>query len=208
MLYCDILTSLDNTLGDVLQMTWPMLFISMVLIASVRIAYLYKRKEEFILHKEILLLSFVLYILCMFQVVTSQDINTVTGNNFVPFREIFRYDFGGRLFVKNIIGNVLMFVPYGFFATLYADLKKNKSAFLLVALASISIECTQLMIGRIFDVDDIILNVLGGMIGFWFYRSMDKLADSLPRFFRSKIFKDIMSVLIFVLMIVYIIWRL
>ena len=52
MLYCDILTSLDNTLGDVLQMTWPMLFISMVLIASVRIAYLYKRKEEFVLHKD------------------------------------------------------------------------------------------------------------------------------------------------------------
>ena len=208
MLYCDILTSLDNALGDVLQMTWPMLFISMVLIASVRIAYLYKKKEEFVLHKEILLLTFVLYILCMFQVVTSQDINTVSGNNFIPFKEIFRYDFGSRLFVKNIIGNVLMFIPYGFFATMYADLRKNKSAFFLVALASLSIECTQLMIGRIFDVDDILLNVLGGMIGFWFYRSMDKLGDNLPKFFKSKIFKDIMAVLIFLLMIVYIIWRL
>lgn len=208
MLWCDILTSLDNTLGDVLQMTWPMLFISMVLIASVRIAYLYKRKEEFILHKEILLLTFVLYILCLFQVVTFEDINTVSGNNFIPFKEIFRYDFGGRLFVKNIIGNVIMFVPYGFFATLYADLKKGRSAFLLVALASISIECTQLMIGRIFDVDDILLNVIGGMLGFYFYRSMDKLADCLPKFFKSKLFLDIISVLIFVLMILYIIWRL
>lgn len=208
MLYCDILTSLDNTLGDVLQMTWPMLFISMVLIASVRIAYLFKRKEEFILHREILLLTFVLYILCLFQVVTSQDINTVTGNNYIPFKEIFRYDFGGRLFVKNIIGNVLMFVPYGFFATLYADLRKGKSAFFLVLLASLSIECTQLMIGRIFDVDDILLNVLGGMIGFWFYRSMDKFADTMPKFFKSKLFLDILSVLVFGLMIVYIIWRL
>jgi len=208
MLYCDILTSLDNTLGDVLQMTWPMLFISMVLIASVRIAYLYKKKEEFVLHKEILLLTFVLYILCMFQVVTSQDINTVSGDNFIPFKEIFRYDFGSRLFVKNIIGNVLMFIPYGFFATMYADLKKNKSALFLVALASFSIECTQLMIGRIFDVDDILLNVLGGMIGFWFYRSMDKLGDVLPKFFKSKLFKDIIAVFIFLFVIVYIIWRL
>lgn len=208
MLYCDILNSLDSTLGDVLQMTWPMLFISMVLIASVRIAYLYKRKEEFVLHKEILLLTFVLYILCLFQVVTFQDINTVSGNNFIPFKEILRYHFGNRLFVKNIIGNVIMFVPYGFFATLYADIKKGRNAFLLVALASISIECTQLMIGRVFDVDDILLNVAGGMLGFYFYRSLDKLAGSLPKFFRSKLFLDIMSVLIFVLMIVYIIWRL
>lgn len=208
MLCCDILTSLDNTLGDVLQMTWPMLFISMVLIASVRIAYLYKRKEEFILHREILLLTFVLYILCMFQVVTSQDINMVTGNNFIPFKEIMRYPFGEYLFVKNIIGNVIMFVPYGFFATLYADIRKGKNAFLLVALASISIECTQLMIGRIFDVDDILLNVMGGMLGFYFYRSLDKLAETLPKVFKSKIFLDIISVLIFVLMIVYIIWRL
>jgi len=208
MFYCDILTSLDNTLGDVLQMTWPMLFISMVLIASVRIAYLCKRKEELILHKEILLLTFILYILCLFQVVTSQDINTVTGNNYIPFKEIFRYDFGGRLFVKNIIGNVIMFVPYGFFATLYADLRKGRSAFLLVALASLSIECTQLMIGRIFDVDDILLNVMGGMIGFYFYRSMDKFASTLPKFFKSKIFLDIISVVIFILMILYIIWRL
>lgn len=208
MMACDILTSLDNTLGDVLQMTWPMLFISMVLIASVRIAYLYKKKEEFVLHKEILLLTFVLYILCLFQVVTAQDINTVSGNNFIPFKEIFRYSFGDHLFVKNIIGNVIMFVPYGFFATLYADLKKPFSAFILVALASISIECTQLMIGRIFDVDDILLNVVGGMLGFFFYRSLDKLTDILPKFFKSKLFLDILSVAIFIFMIAYIIWRL
>lgn len=208
MLYCDILTSLDSTLGDVLQMTWPMLFISMVLVASVRIAYLFKRKEEFVLHREILLLTFMLYILCLFQVVTFQDINTVAGNNFVPFKEIFRYSFGNRLFVKNIIGNVIMFVPYGFFAALYADLKKGRSAFFLVALASVSIECTQLMIGRIFDVDDILLNVLGGMLGFYFYRSMDKLSEVLPKFFRSKLFLDIMAVLIFLIVIVYIVWRL
>ena len=208
MLYCDILTSLDNTLGDVLQMTWPMLFISMVLIASVRIAYLSKRQEEFVLHKEILLLTFVLYILCLFQVVTFRDINTVSGNNFIPFKEIFRYDFGGRLFVKNIIGNVLMFIPYGFFATLYADIKKGRSAFVLVLLASLSIECTQLMIGRIFDVDDILLNVLGGMLGFLFYRSLDKLSNYLPKVFKSKMFMDILSVTIFLLAIFYVVWRL
>ena len=101
-----------------------------------------------------------------------------------------------------------MFVPYGFFATLYADIKKSKSALFLVLLASLSIECTQLMIGRIFDVDDILLNVTGGMIGFYFYRSMDKVISILPKFFKSKIFLDIITVIVFLLMILYIIWRL
>ena len=101
-----------------------------------------------------------------------------------------------------------MFVPYGFFATLYIDIKKGKNAFLLIALASISIECTQLMIGRIFDVDDIILNVLGGMIGFLLYRILDKLSQYLPKVFKSKISLDILSVVIFGLMIGYILWRL
>ncbi len=208
MLYCDILTSLDNTLGDVLQMTWPMLFISMVLVATVRLAYLFKKKEEFVLHREILLLTFMLYILCLFQIVTFQDINTVSGNNYIPFKEILRYDFGGRLFVKNIIGNVLLFIPYGFFATLYADIKKGRSAFLLVFLASLSIECTQLMIGRIFDVDDIILNVLGGMLGFFLYRALDKLSDKVPKLFKNRFFLDIVSVGIFLIAIFYVMWRL
>ena len=208
MLYCDILTSLDNTLGDVLQMTWPMLFISMVLVATVRLAYLFKKKEEFVLHREILLLTFMLYILCLFQIVTFQDINTVSGNNYIPFKEILRYDFGGRLFVKNIIGNVLLFIPYGFFATLYADIKKGRSAFLLVFLASLSIECTQLMIGRIFDVDDIILNVLGGMLGFFLCRALDKLSDKVPKLFKNRFFLDIVSVGIFLIAIFYVMWRL
>jgi len=208
MLYCDILSSLDKTLSDVLHMTWPMLFISIVLIASVRIAYLSKRKEDFILHKELLLLSFILYILCLFQIVTFQDANTVSGNNFIPFKEILRYEFGDRLFVKNIIGNVMLFIPYGFFATLYVDIKKGKNAFLLVLLASIAIEFTQLGIGRIFDVDDIILNVLGGMIGFYIYRVLDKIGTYLPKVFKSRLALDILSILIFGFMVSYIIWRL
>lgn len=208
MLYCDIWSSIDHTLSDVLHMTWPMLFISVVLIASVRIAYLSKRKEDFILHKELLLLSFVIYILCLFQIVTSQDINTLNGNNFVPFKEIFRYEFGDRLFVKNIIGNVILFIPYGFFASLYVNIKKGKTAFFLVLLASVAIEFTQLGIGRVFDVDDIILNVLGGMIGFYIYRMLDKISNYLPKVFKSRVALDIYTVIIFVLMVGYIIWRL
>ncbi|MBD9097984.1 hypothetical protein EGP98_00030, partial [bacterium] len=55
-----------------------------------------------------------IYILCLFQVVTFQDATYNTGNNLIPFKEIFRYSLGSRLFIKNVLGNVVMFMPYGF----------------------------------------------------------------------------------------------
>lgn len=200
--------SLDRTLVEVLRMTWPMIFISIVLVSSVRITYLMKHKEEFVFYKEMLLLVFMIYILGLFQVVTMGDINTTGGNNLVPFREILRYDFGGRLFVKNIVGNVIMFIPYGFFASMYAHIKKPTSAVLIVSLASISIEATQLLIGRIFDIDDIILNVVGGMVGFYLYLLLDKLASISPNIFKSKLFLNIVTVMLLGLTIGYIVWRL
>lgn len=202
-----MLNSLDKTLIEVLHMTWPMIFISVVLIASVRVMYLFKHKENFVFYKEMLLLIFMIYILCLFQVVTIGDINIGGENNFVPFREIMRYHFGSRLFVKNTIGNVIMFIPYGFFASLYGEIKKPFQALGIILLASIAIEGTQLLIGRIFDIDDLLLNVIGGMIGFCFYFFMDKIASLAPNVFRSKIFLNVITVIILMLMVTYIIWR-
>ena len=203
-----MLNSLDKTIIGVLYMTWPMIFISIILISSVRIMYLIKHKESFVFYREMLLLIFMIYILCLFQVVTIGDINIGGSNNFIPFKQILRYNFGGRLFVKNIVGNVLMFIPYGFFASLYGEIKKPFHALGIVLLASISIEFTQLLIGRIFDIDDILLNVVGGMFGFLFYVSLDKLANLLPNVFKKEIFLNILTVLILVLTILYIVWRL
>lgn len=200
--------SLDKTIVEVLHMTWPMIFISVVLISAVRINYLFKHKEEFVFYKEMLMLIFIIYILCLFQVVTMGDINMTSGNNLVPFKEILRYDIGGRLFVKNIIGNVIMFIPYGLFLSMYADIKKPIKAVLTVLIASVSIETTQLLIGRIFDIDDIILNVSGGMIGFLMYLFLDKIASIAPNIFKSKLFLDIITFMLLGLTISYIIWRL
>ena len=131
--------SLDNTFTDVLEMTWPMILISVVLLSSIRLSYLLKSKKPFVLHKELLTLFFIIYILCLFQVVTFQDINSFGSNNFIPFREITRYTFGSRLFIKNIIGNMLMFIPYGFFVAYYSKIDDWKHSFCLVLIASLVI---------------------------------------------------------------------
>lgn len=190
--------SLYGNLKDVLEMTWPTLFISLVLLVSIRISYLIKNKVKFVFHREISLLLFVLYILCLFQVVTSQDINTLSGNNFTLFVEIFRYKIGSRLFIKNIVGNVVMFIPYGFFAGKYASKKNFFLSLFLVLLASISIECTQLAIGRVFDVDDIILNVIGGVIGYFIYVILDKIYSLLPKVFKKDWFLNLLAIILVV----------
>ncbi|MBQ7105037.1 MAG: VanZ family protein [Bacilli bacterium] len=197
---------IDTTFGEVLTMTWPTLFIAVVLVVTIRIGYLLKHKEEFVFYKEMLYLCFMLYILCLFQIVTAEDLNATNGNNFQLFNEIFRYQFGGRLFFKNIVGNVLMFVPYGFFASLYVDIKHPLKAFALIFAASLSIEITQLAIGRVFDVDDILLNVTGGMIGFIIYYLLDKISNLIP-ILKKEIVLNIITIIVLVSSVAFIIWR-
>ncbi len=202
-----IWNSFDATLKDVFEMTWPMILISVVLLSSLRVSYLLKSKEPFVLHKELITLFFIVYILCMFQVVTFQDVSNIGTNNYVPFREILRYNYGSRLFIKNIIGNMVMFVPYGFFVAYYSKSQSYKNALALIFIASLVIEVTQLAIGRVFDVDDILLNVIGGSIGFILYKLLDKLGNICPKIFKSNIFLDIFAIIMFILFALYVIRR-
>lgn len=172
--------NLANDLVLLMENTWPIVSTTIIAIISLRITYVIKNKSRFILHEELLTLLFVIYILMFFQVVTYQDVISY-GNNFIPFRELTRYTLWSRLFYKNIIGNILLFMPYGFFSSYYLKLDKKRLAFILILVLSLTIECVQLVIGRCFDVDDILLNLVGGMIGYFIYRFLDRITDKMSR---------------------------
>lgn len=93
------------------------------------------------------------------------------------FREIKRYclhwrTVGLKNFMINMPGNILAFAPFGFFLPY---LKKEYRRFWIVALMSFlfsqTIEVIQLVtkVGS-FDVDDILLNTIGGMLGYLSYK--------------------------------------
>lgn len=187
---------MGETIKNVIGFTWPMIFISIVIVVSLRLTYLYKNKKPLVIYKELLMLLFLVYALCLFQVVTFQDISGMGSNNFIPFKEIFRYNFGTRVFLKNILGNMLMFIPYGCFVSYSLKLEKPKSCFFLVLIASFSIEITQLVIGRVFDVDDILLNVMGGMIGYFCYRFLFIVWDKLPKICKKEWLLNIIVIII------------
>lgn len=191
-----------QSLLEIFGQVWPTVLISTVIAVSMRTAYLIKNKQKPIFYRELLNLIFIIYVLCLFYVVTFQDVGW-SSSNFVPFKEMFRYDFGSRLFIKNVLGNIIMFAPYGFFVSYYLHLKKPLPLFLLILLVSASIETTQLLIGRVFDIDDIILNIIGGIIGFLIYKFLDLINEHLPEVLKNPIVYNIIIVLCTVLIIMY-----
>ena len=72
--------------------------------------------------------------------------------------------------------NVIMLMPFGFLApTLFRDKRKLWKTALAGALFSILIEGSQLLNYRSTDVDDVILNTLGAVIGYGIYRLFSRL---------------------------------
>lgn len=193
-----------HTILNIALKVWPTIFLSIVILVSTRLVYLKRNKEKIILYKELLTLLFVIYVLCLFYIVTFQDVS-FNKSNFVLFREIFRYDFGSKLFIKNVIGNVILFLPYGFFMAYYLKLDRVRSIFGLSLLISLTIETTQLMIGRVFDIDDIILNVIGGIVGFYIYKLLTKINVRLPLVLKKPIIYNIIMVFLLTLFLVYLI---
>jgi len=193
---------MHNMFLEVIPDLIPIITIITVIACTLRITYLIKNKSKFIFHKELFSLIFILYIMCLFEVVTFQDINFGTSN-LIPFKEIFRYDIGSRLFFKNIIGNVLLFLPYGYFISYYLKNKKLLTTTILTAIVSTTIEIVQLNIGRTFDIDDIILNTIGGILGFVIYIFIEKIKIILPKLFQNDTFINIVVIVLIIIIIMY-----
>lgn len=69
----------------------------------------------------------------------------------------------------NFPGNILMFAPIGFFAGLLLDRPRWWKGGLSAFALSFFIESVQLIVSRGTDVDDLILNTLGGLVGYWLF---------------------------------------
>ncbi len=189
----------SNTLKDI----WPMLTIFLVVIISIRVTYVRVNHEKFIFHKEFLNLVFVVYALLLFQMLTNTELNTSGGLNLIPFTEILRYKVGTPGFNLNVIGNIAMFIPFGYFVSGYVKASKISHILFISTITSSTVEFVQHFIGRSFDVDDILLNVTGAIIGFLLYVGFSAIKKHLPRFFRSDTFYNILCIVLSILVVLY-----
>lgn len=109
--------------------------------------------------------------------------------NLIPFREIRRFIvyadlLGPMAVISNLFGNIVIFMPFGFLVPILGRKKRNSWFTSLLSFAlSLAVECIQLVTRTgCFDVDDIFLNTIGGMLGYLVYalvqRKRDRDADA------------------------------
>ena len=91
--------------------------------------------------------------------------------NFIPFTTIVPYLFGNQGVVIagiNLAGNVALLVPLGLLVPLVFRNGSWKKALTIAVAAGLSIELLQAVLRLgIFDIDDVMLNALGVMTGYW-----------------------------------------
>lgn len=183
---------------------WPSLVIVCVTLISIRFAYLKTHKERLHFYEEFWGLLAIVYMLLLYELVTRVDYNTVAGFNIVPFREILRYDFSSNLFYLNVVGNIVLFIPFGYMVASYIKPKKIWTNTIIAILVSGTIEFVQYHIGRSFDIDDIILNTVGCIIGFLIYVAFKAIGRHLPDFLKSDWFKNLICIIIAICILIYI----
>ncbi len=121
----------------------------------------------------VLYISFIIYFL-LFSEWYGRGAMREYRYNLVLFKEIkrfwiYREQLGWYAVFTNLFGNVLIFVPFGFFLPMASKYKYRSffSAIFYSFALSLCVETFQLLakVGS-FDVDDMMLNTLGGALGY------------------------------------------
>ena len=204
-----MMRNITNILTESIDNMWPMLTIFLVVIAVVRIAAIKSNNEKLVFYKEFSNLLFIIYILLLYNILTQveEKTNSFVGYNLVPFTEIFRYKIGSDAFFMNVVGNIVLFIPFGYFISTYIKPKKILPILIVSVISSATVEFVQLCIGRSFDVDDIILNSLGAIIGFLIYVALNAIKKYLPGIFAKDIIYNILCLIILIIMVLYLLSR-
>ena len=101
---------------------------------------------------------------------TGDSLGLFSGSfNFVPslYKYLIKSELSIGTWVRDmLIGNMLMFIPMGILLPLVFKKTNKKNIFIISILITLSIEILQPIIGRSFDIDDIIMNFIGIIIGY------------------------------------------
>ena len=153
-----------------------------------RFLKLKKNNSDINYKREILYLIFICYIVGLFNLVLVPrnfwDIiwyNIFYNFNENPFAGIFDFSYNfiptiykiiiGEYTLDSwgkamIVGNFLMFIPMGIMLPLVFKNINKKNIFVIAILITLLIEILQPIVGRSFDIDDIIMNFIGSIIGY------------------------------------------
>lgn len=120
--------------------------------------------------KAALVFAYAVYLSAVFTAVGIPNINGVVldiGFNFIPLIDIINSPVG---YVKNTILNILLFVPLGFLLpTIWNEYRSARKTVFTGLGISLTIEILQIFTFRLTDVDDLITNTVGAVLGYFLY---------------------------------------
>ncbi|MCA1031282.1 VanZ family protein [Bacillus timonensis] len=106
------------------------------------------------------------------------------SHNFIPFKTIINYvfftDVNYRTRIDNVMGNIVGFIPFGLILPLISQSFQSYKKIVLVTFSvSLTFEILQLIfrLGS-FDVDDLLLNSLGGVLGYALLKGFQSVIKS------------------------------
>ena len=120
--------------------------------------------------------------------ITPQNIlGTLSHVNFIPFNFGDLFTANATVIFEQLIGNILLTLPFGFGLPFLVYVPGSR-IFWLVLFSGLALEGTQLLIkllgiisgyGHAIDINDVILNSIGVLVGYglycsfaWFYRAL------------------------------------
>ncbi len=120
----------------------------------------------------VLYIGFILYFLLLTEIYGRTNLRSDYAYNLELFKEIRRFwdnreTLGFSIVFANLAGNILIFIPFGFFMPMGSVQRSFLATACYAFLLSLAVEIFQLItkVGS-FDVDDLFLNTLGGCIGY------------------------------------------
>ncbi|MGM7681199.1 VanZ family protein [Cytobacillus sp. Hm23] len=158
---------------------------SLFLLFYIIVDFIMNKSKDIV--RRLIFYSFVFYLLNVVQLTTG-GIVFPPQKDFLPTTQLIPFYFIGDLFsmyrtngldwffwnsFKLTFFNLIMLMPLGVYMSLFYKVKRISRVFLIIFLVSLTIETIQLtftylglVMGRGFNVDDLIVNTLGGVIGF------------------------------------------
>ena len=108
----------------------------------------------------------------------------VVTDNLVPFHTIAIYldRLGSPFWIRQIVGNLGLLLPIGLLGPIaFPSLDRWWRVFLVALAISTAIEVSQLWIpDRSADIDDVIVNVTGALLGYGAFRIVRRVQSALP----------------------------
>ena len=102
--------------------------------------------------------------------------------NLIPFKTIIGYikgfhNYNFDVWVYNLFGNVAVFIPLGFLLPFILRKNRSISKVLLISFLIILFAETMQLVFQVgvFDVDDILLNLVGCIIGYSIFRLINRI---------------------------------